>query len=291
MPLINNGCNMVDKNHSASGVPNDQSTIGRRKALKLGGLSLASVGGFTKLSKAKSESADPYDRSLELRKRLNWTNEEWRDYLDRVGIPHGNQELTVQRPYPVSSTEDVSTTSFDQNECTIYMTYTRPDYAGYDVVDLEWAHHIDDIYTDNGASPMDNALITWETKYYDATSSRDDWVYMGDHCSQPSDVDAEKPGGAVIDHDDTEITTNKSHGGYGSYFGVYLDHNWEDYNENERALWFDFVHTWSGSGLDSVSVSGTGSLSLGFSSNTSMWRVEDNHTESQLLDGETKTGN
>lgn len=72
---------------------------------------------------------------------------------------------------------------------------------------------------------------------------------------------------------------------------MYVEPNWEDYDDTERTLWFDFVHTWSGFGLDSVSADSTGALSLGFKSNTEMWRVEDQHTENQLADGRSETGN
>lgn len=179
------------------------------------------------LGKAEDEFSDPYERSLHLRNKLNWSHEEWTDYLSRVGIPHGKRKVSVQRPYPSATTEGASTMAFDQNECTIYMTYSVPSYVSYNVVDLDWSHDISSTDTDFGDAPMDNATITWETKYYDATSSRDEWVYWGDNCSQPSDVDSEKPGGAVIDHDNSNITTNKQHGGYGSYFGVYLDPNYD----------------------------------------------------------------
>lgn len=238
---------------------------------------------------------DPYERSLYLRERAGWSNAKWRAYLSKRGIEHGVRERTYAVPQGGSivgqtgkSGDDsesgggVTTAKFDRYELVMQVTYSRPRYVGYDVIDVEWTF-TDQELDDFAQSPADNVAISYRPEHYAPTNARAEWVYYGGNCTDPDGVDSKTPGGAVCawrdigDRDD------------GSYFGVYVDPNWEGFDAWERRVYVDFVHTWSGYGLTGVSV-GLGGISMSFARNTDRWDVEDSAAEARLIDGERFNG-
>jgi hypothetical protein len=235
------------------------------------------------------ENGDPYERSLFLRERAGWSNARWRAYLSKRGISHG----TLKRDYAIPRTdpnpdrtdiEDDRATAekFDRYELTLYVTYSRPWYVSYDVIDLEW-EFTDQEFDDFAQSPPDNAAISFRPAHYAPTSAREEWVYYGGSCRDPDGIDSKTPGGALCEWRDIGDRDDRSH------FGVYVEPNWQEYDSWERRVYVDFVHTWSGYGLTGVSV-GLGGISMGFSRDTDRWDRESSAVEARLLDGERTTG-
>lgn len=233
---------------------------------------------------------DPYERSLFLRERASWSNAKWRAYLSKRGIRHG----TMKREYAVprgdisdgkgedeNADGQVTTQKFDRYELTLFVTYSRPWYVGYDVVDVEW-EFTEQEFDDFPQSPADSVAVSFRPEHYAPTNARDDWVYYGENCGDPRNVDSKTPGGAVCAWRDVRDRDDRSH------FGVYVEPNWESYDEWERRVYVDFVHTWSGHGLTGVSV-GLGGLSMSFTEDTDRWDVEDSAAEARLIDGERVT--
>lgn len=234
---------------------------------------------------------DPYERSLALRERGSWSNAEWRASLSKRGIRHGTRD----RRYAVPSREtdgsadgtgnssgEVTTQKLDRYELTVHVTYSRPWYAGYDVIDVEW-EFTNQEFDDFPQSPADNVAISFRPDHYAPTAAREEWVYYGEACGDPSGIDSKTPGGAVCAWRDYQDWDDES------YFGVYVEPNWGEFDDWERRVYVDFVHTWSGYGLTGVSV-GPGGLSMGFSEDTERWDVEDSAAEARLLDGKRITG-
>lgn len=257
----------------------------RRNVLKLSGAGIAGLAGVPVLGAAKKKrykpGKDPYDKSLELRNRLGWSNQEWHEYLSDKGVPHGTEERTYEVSETDSSNGEFSVQKWDKYETTLYMTYSRPRYVSYDVIDLEWRIRNTEA-DDYGERPPDNASISFRPAHYSPASSRRNWVYYGQACRDPDGVNSKTSGGAVCDWSD------RYHGKTAN-FGIYVDPNWGRFTKWERRVYFDFVHTWSGYGLNGVSV-GSGGIGLSFSSNTRRWDIEYSAPEARLYDGERRRG-
>ena len=252
---------------------------GRRKFLKgIGATTIASIG-MTSAVSADRSNQDPYERSLELRQKGNWSNEKWRKYLTKMDIPHGY----VQRTWTVpdqSSSSGPGTMGLVKSELTSTVTYTYPDYASYDIIDYEW--DFNESWDDGGGVPKDHPSLAWDDDHYSPTSARDDWVYYGDYCMDPNTSGSKGPSGAVCAWNDAD-----DDGDFASYFGCYVDRNWEDYTDDERYVYFDFVHSWSTGELSSVSIDSSGNVGVTYTTTTERWDIEDNATEAQLTDGES----
>lgn len=247
----------------------------RRKFIaRLGGTALTTLG-VGNVAASGDNSPTPYERSLQLRDQAGWSNEKWRSYLTRIGIPHGH----VRRTWTVP-TRGVGTLGLAKSELTATVTYSYPSYASYDIIDYEW--DFNESWDDYGKYPYDSPTLAWNDDHYSPTSARDQWVYYGSHCKDPDVSNSKGPSGVVCAWDDAV-----DDGDFASYFGCYVDRNWEDFTEHERRVYFDYVHAWSQGEIETVTFSSAGGVSVTFSQTTERWDVEDNATEAQLTDGET----
>ncbi|PSQ19750.1 hypothetical protein BRD01_15630 [Halobacteriales archaeon QS_8_65_32] len=174
--------------------------------------------------------------------------------------------------------EGVTTRKLDRYELTLSMTYGRPRYVGYDVIDIEW-QFADQEFDDFPRSPADAVAIGFRPVFYAPTNARDEWVYYSRKCGDPPNVDSKTLGGAACAWRDYRDLDDAA------YFGVYVEPNWRDYDAWERRVYVDFVHTWSGYGLTGVST-GFGELSMSFGTDTDRWDVEDSAVEARLIGAE-----
>jgi hypothetical protein len=251
----------------------------RRQLIKgIGASAIASLGLGT-VAGAETENQTPYERSLMLRNQASWSNEQWRSYLTKVGIPHGYVQRTWNVPVPGGSGE-VGTSGLAESELTATVTYSYPSYVSYDVVDFDW--DFNESWDDTGSVPRDTPSLAWDDDHYSPTTARDDWVYYGDYAKDPETSNSKGPSGAVCAWSDAHDDD-----GYSSEFGCYVDPNTADYSSTERIIYFDFVHTWSDGEVDSIGFDGSGNVSISFTTTTERWDKEDHASESQLTDGES----
>lgn len=224
----------------------------------------------------------PYELSLKLRRQNEWSNEQWTNYLSR------RKEFTTGTTIKRVK-EQVTTLGSGQkaSDCVLYMTYTRPDYAGYDVIDLEWD------YDHTGKAPpkpLNYAKIGFDETHYSQPTSRSDWVYYdSDKVTDPDMSNSKNKSGATaaFDHYGASIVRKKS--GVSDNFGVYVRPNWEDYDEYERQVWFRYIHTWNDANIKSIGVANTG-ITVTMESTSNQWDIESDGYEAQLLGGESVRG-
>jgi len=235
------------------------------------------------VSAAKERSAlTPYEVSLKLRRQNDWSNETWTDYLSR------KKEFTTGT-FTKEAKKQVTTQGSGQeaSDCVLYMTYTRPDYAGYDVIDFEWDY---DNTGKQPPKPLNYAKIGFDKNHYSQPTSRSDWVYYGSReVSDPDKSNSKNDSGATatFDHYDASLYRQKS--GVSDNFGVYVRPNWEDYDEYERQIWFRYIHTWNSAKIESIGVSNSG-ITITMESTSNQWDIESDGYEAQLVGRESVRG-
>lgn len=237
-------------------------------------------GGIPHLSSADNgQNEDLLDRSIRIRKQADWSHDRWVRFLENRGWEISGFEKTfdIQR--------GVSDQKLDSYECTLTMKHAEPVNYTYEVFWLEWYHDYSK-FTDDGELPYDNAAISFDSDHYSPTTEQDEWVVYSELSGDP-DVDSKTPNGAAAYWNDNRATEPEYD--REGYFGIRVDAN-TDFSRSDRLLYFDYVHTWSGTGLTGVSV-GSGGITMQFSSDTDSWDIEDVYSEAQLRNSDqTKTG-
>ncbi|MDY7082440.1 MAG: hypothetical protein SXQ77_08580, partial [Halobacteria archaeon] len=123
----------------------------RRSALRKLGLVAATAGTIPGQALAQSDSGSSslmerrmrkiYKRSLELRDRFDWDVGRWRKFIGRRGFDVKFKDAT----YKVPSVGDdrVTIQKYEENKCTLHMSYIEPSYGAPIYIDFGWEIEFD----------------------------------------------------------------------------------------------------------------------------------------------------
>jgi hypothetical protein len=263
-----------------------KSSIGRRKLLKRVSAvtaAVSSVPGITSVAGASSTDKSIIVKAMKLKRKNNWEADEWHNYLQGHDIPveSGYRTETVQVPHPkkeseiIESGEMVEPQKFDRHDVHLEFGYSKVPEGSYANCFLNWTHHNGDL-DDFGEAPPDIGTIGFSSDHYNRTYDVD-WVTYGSYCRDPPGFDSKNPnhGVAAAWGDGAYLS-----GGRGG-FTIYIEPK-SGTTRRQREFEFDYVHTWTGTGLNGITF-GSGGVGLSFTSNTSRWDVERSYTEEQLI--------
>ena len=264
----------------------------RRKALKLGASSVATLVGGAAVGSAQTDPEQGVvEESLELRKENDWSVHEWRSHLSDNDVKFSYSDGSAG-----DSESGPSIQNFPQNKTNLHLTYVKPYYSADDLIDLEWEAYIENQSSDDGNYPLDIASIGYDSDHYTRNEDRGEYgIYFNDsYGSRITDQDARSLSGTVIQWNDYNAWEDFRQGNdfttpfwISGGYGEYVKPNLEKYDDSERKIMVDYHHTWGLASLDTIGFDPLPSVSFDFSGDK--WVREAQATEAEMKGGDGYT--
>ncbi|MEZ3142594.1 hypothetical protein [Halobaculum sp. MBLA0143] len=216
---------------------------GRRQLLKTGASIVALSAGASVPGLARPDPKKMYEKTIELRKRLDWTTEEWRDHL-------ADKRFEFQKK-DVETTSDVGV-QFEKGNSKIKMTFTTDYNTTFrPTIDFTYVNKQLDAY-EPGYRPLDRVCIGYNNDEF----VRSDY-YTGPYTAKQDNKNCFGPTGSCLGYSDYDSYYDQpvdSDGDITGFYGEYVKVK-DQGSPDTRKIFFDWYHTSGTVSLDGISFS------------------------------------
>lgn len=243
---------------------------GRRQLLKAGGSIVALSAGASVPGLATPDPKKMYEKTIKLRKQLDWTTEEWRDHLTDKRF--GFQKKDVETASDVGIQFEKGNSELKMTFTTDYNTTARP------TIDFTYVNKQLDAY-EPGLKPLDRVCIGYNNDEF----ARSDY-YTGQYTAKQDNKNCFGPTGSCLGYDDRESYDDKPAGtdeNVSGFYGEYVKVKDQGTPET-RQINFDWYHTSGTVSLDGISFSPYPAPT--FSGGTEQWVKEDDVFQAEITD-------
>lgn len=241
---------------------------GRRQLLKAGASVVALSAGASVPGLARPDPKKMYEKTIELRKRLDWTTEEWRDHLADKRFEF--QKKDVETTSDVGVQFERENSELQMSFITDYRTTSRP------VIDFTYVNRQEDNY-EPGLKPLDRVCIGYNSDEF----ARSDH-YTGPYTSNDPNKNCFGVTGSCLGYNDYLSYESKEKPvdeNVSGYYGEYVRVK-DQGTPNTRQINFDWYHTSGTVSLDGISFSPYPTPT--FSGGTEQWVREEYKFQAEI---------